>query len=75
MEEDELMTLCQNPLNYRCEFESRSLRGALDKTSYDKVCQLLTTGRWFSPVFTTNKADRHNIIEILLNVALNTKTT
>jgi translation initiation factor 2 beta subunit (eIF-2beta)/eIF-5 len=33
------------------------------------------TGRWFSPgssVSSTNKTDRHNITEILLNAALNT---
>ena len=33
------------------------------------------TGRWFSqgtPVFSTNKTDRHDITEILLKVALNT---
>jgi hypothetical protein len=33
------------------------------------------TGRWFypgTPVSTTNKADCHNITEIMLNVALNT---
>jgi hypothetical protein len=41
----------------------------------DKVCQWLATGRWFSPcppVSSTNKTDRHDITEILLNVALNT---
>jgi hypothetical protein len=27
--------------------------------------------RWFSPVSSTNKTDRHNIIEILLKVELN----
>jgi hypothetical protein len=30
------------------------------------------TGRWFSPVSSTNKTDRHDIAEILLKVALNT---
>jgi hypothetical protein len=29
------------------------------------------TGRWFSPVSSTNKTDRHDINEILLKVALN----
>jgi hypothetical protein len=29
------------------------------------------TGRWFSPVSSTNKTDRHDITEILLKVALN----
>jgi hypothetical protein len=35
---------------------------------------VLTAGLWFSsgtPVFSTNKTDRHDITEILLNVALN----
>ena len=42
---------------------------------YDNVCRRLVAGRWFSmgtPVPSTNKADRHDIIEILLKVALNT---
>jgi hypothetical protein len=37
---------------------------------------LHAAGRWFStpgiPVFSTNKADRHDIAEILLKVALST---
>jgi hypothetical protein len=44
-------------------------------TLCDKVCQWLATGRWFSPgpaVSSTNKADRHDITEVLLKVALNT---
>jgi len=48
------------------EFESHSWRS-------DKVCQWLTTGRWFSPgtpVSSTNKTDYHDITEILLKVAL-----
>jgi hypothetical protein len=50
-------------------------RGVLDTTLCDKVCQLIATGPWFSPgtpVCSTNKTDRHDITEILLNVALNT---
>ena len=42
----------------------------------DKVYQLLTHGRWFSPgtlASSTTKTARHNIAEILLKVALNTK--
>jgi len=31
-----------------------------------------TTGRWFSPVSSSNKTDRHDITEILLKVTLNT---
>jgi hypothetical protein len=40
-------------------------------TICDKVCQLLVTGRWFSPgppASSTNITDRHNITEILLNI-------
>ena len=43
----------------------------------DKVCQWFATGLWvFFPgthVSSTNKTDRHDITEILLEVALNTK--
>ena len=51
------------PLSVRCT------------TLCDKVCQRLATGWWFSlgpPVSSTNKTDRHNIIAILLKVALST---
>ena len=44
----------------------------LDTTLCEKVCQWLATGRWFSPVTSINKTDRHDITEILLKVALNT---
>ena len=48
-------------------------------TLCDKVCQWHEAGRWFSPagtpVLSTNKSDRHDIIEILLKVALNTIAT
>jgi len=46
-------------------------------TLFDKVCQWLVAGRWFSlspPVASTNKTDHHDITEILLKVALNTIT-
>ena len=42
----------------------------------DKVYQLLAHGQWFSPgtpASSTTKTDRHDIAEILLKVALNTK--
>jgi hypothetical protein len=42
----------------------------------DKVYQLLTHGRWFSPgapAFSTTNSGRHDIAEILLKVVLNTK--
>jgi hypothetical protein len=50
--------------------------GVLDTTLCDRVCQWLATGQWFSPgtpVFSTNKFDHHDITEILMKVALNTK--
>ena len=52
-------------------------RGVLDTTLCDKGCQWLAICRWFSlgtPVSSTNKTDHHDIAEILLKVALNTKT-
>jgi hypothetical protein len=42
----------------------------LDTTLCDKVHQWLAACRWFSPVFSINKIDRHDITEILLKVAL-----
>jgi hypothetical protein len=42
----------------------------------DKAYQLLAQGRWFSsgtPASSTTKTGRHDIAEILLKVALNTK--
>ena len=54
------------------EFEPRSWLGALDVTLCNKVCQWLATDRWFYPVSSNNKTDRHDIAEILLKVPLNT---
>jgi len=51
-------------------------RCVLDTTLCDNVCQWLAAGRWFSsgtPI-PPNKTDRHDITEILLEVALNTIT-
>jgi hypothetical protein len=65
-------TYAINTYHYqRCEFESHSG----DTTLCYKVCQWLATGRWFSQstqVSSTNKTSRHDIAEILLNVALST---
>ena len=61
--------------HWSCEFKPRSLRGVLDTTLCDKVCQWLVTGQWFSlgtPVSSTNETDSHDITEILLKVVLNT---
>jgi hypothetical protein len=46
--------------------------GVLDTTLCNKVCQWLAAGWWFSVGSSTNPADRHDITEILLKVALNT---
>ena len=57
------------------QFWPRSLRGVLDTTVCDKVCQWLPTDGLFSPdtpVSSINKADRHDIAEILLKVELTT---
>jgi hypothetical protein len=51
------------------EFEHRSWRGVPDTTVCYTICQLLATGRWFTPgnpVSSTNKTDRHDIAEIVL---------
>jgi hypothetical protein len=45
----------------------RQVGGFLYTTLCDKVCKRLATGRWFSPVFSTNKTDHQAITEILLN--------
>jgi hypothetical protein len=44
-------------------------------TLCDRVCQWLATGLWFSPetpISSTNKTERHDVTEILFNMALNT---
>jgi hypothetical protein len=53
------------------------MQSVLDTTLCDKVCQWLAAGRWFylgTSISSINKADRHDITDILLKVALNTKT-
>ena len=45
------------------------MRGVIDATLCDEVCQCLATGRWFSPgtpVSFTNKTDHHDIAEIFV---------
>ena len=47
-------------------------------TASDKVYRLLAQGRWFSPgtpASSTTNTGRHDIAEILLKVALNTKNS
>jgi len=46
------------------------------RSASDKVYQLLAHGRWFSPgtpASSTTKTGRHDIAEIFMKVALNTK--
>ena len=53
------------------------LQKGCTRLASDTVDQLLTYGRWFSPGTpgsSTTKTGRHDIAEILLKVALNTKT-
>jgi macrodomain Ter protein organizer (MatP/YcbG family) len=54
-----------------CELQKR-----MHSTRSDTVYQLLAHGQWFSPgtpASSTTKTGRHDIAEILLKVALNTK--
>jgi hypothetical protein len=56
-----------------CKLQKRCTRLAVAR---DKVYQLLTRGRWFSPgipASSTTKTGRHDIAEIWLKVALSTK--
>ena len=62
---------CLSPLMFWVRLQLR----ARHTTWYDKVCQWLASGRWFSPclpISSTNKTYGHDITEILLKVALNT---
>ena len=68
---DNLMTLIYKL--YIFVFEPR---GVLETTVCDKVCQWLATGRWFSlgpPISSTNKTDHHDIAQIPMKVASDTK--
>jgi hypothetical protein len=66
------------------EFESRSWRGVLDTTLYNKVLSVTCSRSVVYLVLTysihvlrfssTNKTDRHDITKILLKVALNAIT-
>ena len=56
-------------------YRIQPMRGVLDTTLCDKVCQWLANCRWFSPgtsISSTNKIDRHDINETLLKVGLST---
>jgi hypothetical protein len=60
--------------HWSCVFKSCSLPGVLNTIFFDEACQWLGTSQWFSPVFSTNKTDHHDITEILSKVALKTIT-
>ena len=66
-----LCNQCLSPL--RLWVRTTLRRGILDTTLCDKVCQRLATGRWFSPVSTTN-TDHHDITEILLKLKVELNT-
>jgi hypothetical protein len=64
--------LCNHYLSQLMLWVQISIR-ARCTTLCDKVCQWLVAGWWFSLgplVSSTNKADRHDITELLLKVAL-----
>jgi hypothetical protein len=52
--------------NYPCNPCLSPLTLWFDTTLCDKVCQWLATGQWFSPVYSTNKTDYHDITERVL---------
>ena len=61
-------------LSQSCECRILLMRGVLNTTLCDQVCQWLVAGRWFSqgtPVSFTDKTKCHNITEIKLKVTLN----
>ena len=67
-----MCNMCLSPLTLWVQIPF--IRGILYATLCDTVCQQLATGRWYSPrtsIFSTNKTDHSNIIEILLKVVLN----
>ena len=73
---DGFTTTCAISTNHHwsCEFESCSWQVYLIQHFVIKFCQWLAAGGCFSPgipVSSTNKTDCHDIIEILLKVALN----
>ena len=64
---DAISDQCLSPLTFWIRIPLT--RGVLDKTLYDKVCQWIVAGLWFSPdtpVSCTNKTGRYdnwNIVE------------
>ena len=64
--------LCNQYKSSSCELEP--VHGEVHSIQHYviKFISDFATGRWFSPVSSTNKTDRHDITETLLKVALNT---
>jgi hypothetical protein len=56
-------------INFK-RYRTVSVSSSNQTLDYDKTKE--NQKMWFSLVFSTNKTDHHNIIEILLKVALNT---
>ena len=54
---------CISPLKLWIWITSRRMYSVQHYLVCDKVCQWLAPGRWFSPVSSTNKTDRHDITE------------
>ena len=59
------------PSCFEFNYRTPSCRGVLDTPLYDKLCQSLSTGRWFS-LGTPVSSDNHDVTELLLKVAFNT---
>jgi hypothetical protein len=51
---------------------SKPVHGEVNLIHHYVMTFVSATGRWFSPVSSTNKTACHDIAEILLKVALNT---
>ena len=71
----ELVVMVIWKLDLQLPMQSKKVHST--RSASDKVYQLLAYGRWFSPgtpASSTTKTGRHDIAEILLKVALNTKS-
>ena len=52
--------------HWSCELKSRTCRGVINTILYDKVCQCLAEGLWFSsstPISSSNYTDHHKITD------------
>ena len=66
-------TYHQKTMSWQTDFLCTIWLSIRVKWASDKVYQLLAHGQWFSPASSTTKTGRHDIAEILPNVALSTK--